>query len=598
MVSNLPSAVVNSKIPILFLNEEQKPCVYDPATQKTKELEDSDWSRWHIRAKYKLINALPEAKAWYKLSDPMNLEAIPEITTKFRWYQTLGIKRMLMSNILMGLPMGSGKTLMAIAFCVLQFKKQGIKYFLIVCPPTVFVSWIDQLKEHLAPGFPAKVYIAHGAKKKKVLAQLRSEDFAGLKFIITSYETLGSIRETLKNVPLGSIFFDESSKIKNPESQRTQQAHAVCKNHPTARKFCASGTPSTTNPMGYFSQFEILAPGTSGAPNFVAFEQTYANKKTFMTIRLPHGKVFSIEADTAEAWLASRRPPGQTSTYKELGYSFSAQHGGPRQIAVLNYHKRYTGFKNLDQINLIVQRHGFCLKKEDILADLPPKTLMKRCIELSPEQRKAYDDFLNTNRSVIEGTPLRFDASGPHAKLHQIAQGYILDHSGNPIFFKSQPKLNELENIIEESEENQKIIVWSPFRPQIQQIVEFLAKKNMDCIQLHGGTPVEQRPKLVHAFTDPAGPNWCVANPAVGGLGLNLTCSNLMLFMTNWYQPDVRSQAEDRAHRLGQKNPVTIIDLETTGTIEVKILKNTLKKISIEGKILSVNDLTGDDTRG
>lgn len=598
MISNLPSTVVNSKIPILFLNEEQKPCVFEPETQIVRELEDSDWARWHVRAKYKLINALPEAKAWYKLHDPMDLEPIPEITTKLRWYQTLGIKRMLMSNILMGLPMGAGKTLMAIAFCVLQHKKQQIQYFLIVCPPTVFVSWIDQLKEHLAPGLPAKTYIAHGTKKKKILAQLRSGDFAGLKFIITSYETLGSVREELKNIPLGSIFFDESSKIKNPESQRTQHAHALCAQHPSARKFCASGTPSTTNPMGYFSQFEILKPGTSGAPNFVAFEKTYATKKTFMTIRLPHGKVFGIEADKADEWLASRRPPGQTTSYRDLGYVFAERHGGPRTIAVLNYHKRYTGFKNLDQINVIVQRHGFCLKKEEILADLPPKTLMKRCIELSPEQKKAYDEFLNTNRSVIEGTPLRFDSSSPHAKLHQIAQGYVLDHSGNPIFFKSQPKLNELENIIEETEENQKIIVWSPFRPQIQQIVDFLHKNNMECIQLHGGIPVEARPKHVHAFTDPAGPRWCVGNPSVGGLGLNLTCSNLMLFMTNWYQPDVRSQAEDRAHRLGQHSPVTIIDFEMTGTIEVKILKNTLKKIAVEGKILSMNDLTGDDTNG
>lgn len=596
MISNLPSAVVNSKIPILFLNEEQKPCVFEPETQKVRELEDSAWGRWHIRAKYKQINALPEAKAWYKLIDPMDLEAIPEITTKFRWYQILGIKRMLMSNILMGLPMGSGKTLMAIAFCVLQYKKQQARHFLVVCPPTVFVSWIDQLKEHLAPGLSAKTYIAHGAKKKKILAQLRSDEFTGLKFIITSYETLGSVREELKNVPLCSIFFDESSKIKNPESQRTRHAHALCSEHPTTRKFCASGTPSTTNPMGFFSQFEILEPGTSGAPNFVAFEKTYANKKTFMTIQLPHGKVFGIEADTAEEWLASRRPPGQTASYKDLGYTFSERRG-PKQITVLNYHKRYTGFKNLDQINQIVQRHGLCLKKEDILADLPPKTLMKRCIELSPEQKKAYDDFLNTNRSVIEGTPLRFDSSSPHAKLHQIVQGYILDHAGNPIFFKSQPKLNELENVIEETEE-QKIIIWSPFRPQIQQIVEFLQKKNMECIQLHGGIPVETRPKLVHAFTDPKGPRWCVGNPSVAGMGLNLTCAWLMLFMTNWYQPDVRSQAEDRAHRLGQQNPVTIIDFETTGTIEVKILKNTLRKISVEGKILSMNDITGDDANG
>ena len=77
-----------------------------------------------------------------------------------------------------------------------------------------------------------------------------------------------------------------------------------------------------------------------------------------------------------------------------------------------------------------------------------------------------------------------------------------------------------------------------------------------------------------------------VGQPLTGGMGITLTAANTVIYYNNSYDLATRLQSEDRAHRIGQKNKVTYIDLVSPGTIDEKILKALRNKINLAGQVL------------
>jgi SNF2 family DNA or RNA helicase len=315
----------------------------------------------------------------------------------------------------------------------------------------------------------------------------------------------------------------------------------------------------------------LVGRGASGFPSFFSFKKHYAISKLFVTVRMPGGRVRSMEATDAN--LAQ----------------ISAQ-----ELHVLNRHTRDIAFKNHHDLHAITQRHAYTVRKSEVLTELPPKTYQRREIELSPEQKKIYTELAENCSTTIGARAFSFTRSTPYMKLHQVANGYVLDENGEAVFLTAQPKLGELEQILAELGD-EKLVIWSPFLAQIAQIQRFLAANDVKTVCLSGETPVNKRGEIIHNFQDPQGVQVFIANPAVGGLGLNLTCAHTELFFTNWFQPDIRSQAEDRLHRIGQQNPVTVIDFVAKGTLEVALLRNTRQKIDTENAILSMGILFGEE---
>jgi len=77
-----------------------------------------------------------------------------------------------------------------------------------------------------------------------------------------------------------------------------------------------------------------------------------------------------------------------------------------------------------------------------------------------------------------------------------------------------------------------------------------------------------------------------VGQPKTGGYGITLTAANTVIYYSNSYDLEIRLQSEDRAHRIGQSNKVTYIDLVSPGTIDEKILGALRSKIDIAGQVL------------
>jgi SNF2 family DNA or RNA helicase len=603
------TACVNQNLKnFVYFDQSHGLCLKNNST--LLKIPQNQFGAWYLATRRKNMHFDKQVEDWIQSINPYGVTLPDYIVTTPRDYQKLALYRMFLSDCALWLDMGLGKTFVAISFCLILYEKKISNIYLIVCPAGVFVTWMDEIIKHVS--LKCNVIIAHGAKKKELLNKLRFEENNNPTFIVTNYESLNSIKEDLATLKIGAIFLDESHKIKNPKTINATSAFLIRNSFMNSRRFVMSGTPSTTKPNGFYNQLEWLNTGFSGAPNYDIFQRTYIKSKLFIKAELKTGKILHIPYDNEqekEDWLSNNMPPEAIEVYKSYasknlsapeisykssGYYLTKKHAdpNPKAIKIVHFYPRTLGVQNLDQLHNIMMTHSYRLEKEEVLDELPDKIITKRIVELTKEQKNAYLDIINNNKTTLETTTFSFkNRSSPHAKLHQIANGFILNQDKIPTFFKTQPKLDTLKEILEELGDK-KLVVWSPYRAQIQQIVNFLNKEEISNVQLHGDTAIKDRPAVVHTFQDPHGARVLVGNPDVGGLGLNLTCAFTVVIMTNWYKPDVRDQAIDRLHRMGQKNTVTAIDIVAKATLEVKLLKDLNQKIDTENKVISIGDLS------
>jgi SNF2 family DNA or RNA helicase len=103
----------------------------------------------------------------------------------------------------------------------------------------------------------------------------------------------------------------------------------------------------------------------------------------------------------------------------------------------------------------------------------------------------------------------------------------------------------------------------------------------------YGATPQDERQEIVNRFQNPSDPlRFFVGQPKTGGYGITLTEANTTIYYSNSYDLEIRLQSEDRAHRIGQQNKVTYIDLVSPNTVDEKIREALRNKIDVAGQVL------------
>ena len=148
-------------------------------------------------------------------------------------------------------------------------------------------------------------------------------------------------------------------------------------------------------------------------------------------------------------------------------------------------------------------------------------------------------------------------------------------------------RLSELMSVVDELQG--KAIIWASYTHDIQQIADALRDRfgPQSVATYYGETPQDERQEIIQKFQDPDDPlHFFVGQPRTGGYGITLTAAKTVVYYSNNYDLEIRLQSEDRAHRIGQTNKVTYIDLVTPGTIDEKILKALRNKINLASEVL------------
>ena len=147
-------------------------------------------------------------------------------------------------------------------------------------------------------------------------------------------------------------------------------------------------------------------------------------------------------------------------------------------------------------------------------------------------------------------------------------------------------RITELMDVLEEMEG--KAIIWAHWRHDIDTIVEFIEKRYPESVMTYyGDTTTEDRQKAIKEIQNPESKvRFLVGTPQTAGYGITLTGASTMIYYSNGYDLEKRQQSEARIDRIGQKKPMTYIDIIAEDTIDEKIVKSLRKKVNIATEIM------------
>ena len=443
--------------------------------------------------------------------------------------------------------MGTGKTKVTIDTIGKQFENGNIDFSLIVAPKGVVANWIREIETHLPERIEREIVLwkPNLTKTKRDELNALYEKSKALKILFMNVEAFS----TKKGVDFAKVFtkrfqtfmvVDESTTIKNRQAKRTKALCAVGREARFRR--ILTGSPVTKSPLDLFSQMDFLSPKILGFNSFYTFQNRYA--------------------------VVTRRTMG-THSFNQV-----------------------VGFQRLDELTEKLKGCSFRVRKEDCL-DLPDKVYVKREVELTKEQSDAYVQMKHLALAKLNSGELSTTQNvlTQIMRLQQICLGHLTDDDGTVHELKSN-RLNELLDITDELQG--KAIIWATWTMDIRSIASALRDRHsvQAVATLHGETPDSDRQNIVEKFQDGQSElRFIVGHPKTGGYGLTLTAASNVIYYSNSYDLELRLQSEDRAHRIGQTNKVTYVDIISPQTVDQKIVDALRSKISVADTIL------GEDAR-
>ena len=438
--------------------------------------------------------------------------------------------------------MGTGKSKVLLDNAAMLFDKGKINSVLIVAPKGVYKNWYDsEIPEHLPKHIDRNVVLWKAMitkEQKSKLDSLFEQNFTKLQIFIMNVEAL-STRKGLDfahqflNVKKALFAVDESTTIKNPQAKRTRNIIQLSKLGKYRR--ILTGSPVTKSPLDLYTQCYFLDPYLLDHSSYYAFRTRYAIMKTM---------------------------------------NFSG-----RSVQIV------TGYHNLAELSKKLEFFSYRVLKDDCL-DLPPKTYMKRIIQLTPEQKKVYAEMKKTALATLNGkTITTMNVITQLMRLQQITCGHFKADDDSMQNIKSN-RITELMDVLEEVEG--KAIIWAHWRHDIDTIVESIENKYPgSVVTYYGDTTTEDRQKAIKKIQDPESKvRFLVGTPQTGGYGITLTGASTMIYYSNGYDLEKRQQSEARIDRIGQEKPMTYIDILAEDTIDEKIVKSLRKKINIATEIM------------
>ena len=441
--------------------------------------------------------------------------------------------------------MGTGKSKVLIDNIGMLHLAGQINFALIIAPKGVYRNWVaKEIPEHMSDDVYHRVirWVSGGTKAQQDEVRSVQTPYSGLTLFVMNVEAFSTVKgqqagEWLarKFGPHGLIAIDESTTIKNPKAKRTKSLMKIASGFQYRRLL--TGSPVTKSPLDLYAQSEFLRPGLLGFESYWGFQSRYA-----------------------------------VTQKKKMGSKAFTQ---------------IVGYKNIDELTYRVDQFSYRVLKKDCL-DLPEKTYTARYVTLTDEQIKMYENIQQIAMHMFDDGEM---VTAPAVitqllRLQQVMSGHLKTDSGETLTFPSR-RMDALVEILDEHDG--KAIIWSRFRYDIQQITAMLNKQYGEgsSAAYFGDTSDDRRNEIVKNFQNPNHPlRFFVGNPATAGYGLTLTEANLVVYYANDFNLETRIQSVDRAHRIGQRNPVTYVDLISEGTIDEKIVDALRFKIDIGAKVL------------
>lgn len=450
-------------------------------------------------------------------------------------------------SVLIGDDMGLGKTVEALALDLkrrttqLEGYKQTDCKTLIIAPLSVLSSW----EKHIKLMWPKARYIVINPKNRNELVKALKQSY---HYYVIHWEALRLVEE-LQNVHWWHIIADEVHRAKNRKAIQTQKLKKLRTSYKTAM----SGTPADNAPVDLWSILNWLYP------------KTWTSFHAYMR------------------YFVKQRMHNQGACYAE----------GCQKLHKRAY-REIMGVANVEELHEALAPYYIRRLKEDVLKELPDKYYSQIDVDLVPKQRRIYDQMKREMLAWIgkhEDEPIAAPiivAQLVRLKQFALAHAEIIlvkrrkkdcdecRHEGREVCIghdvrtvKLSEPSSKLDALMEKLEEdpNRQVVVFSESKQIINLFGQRLTASGITHCILTGDTAQRDRGDMVEAFQQGAFRIFAGTIDA-GGIGITLTAADTCIFLDRKWNPSLNKQAEDRLHRIGQKNAVHIIDIVARNTVD------------------------------
>ncbi|KAJ1731855.1 TATA-binding protein-associated factor mot1 [Coemansia biformis] len=563
-----------------------------------------------------------ERKFLSQLMDSSKLESfrIPiKVNATLRKYQQEGVDWLAFLNKyeLHGIlcdDMGLGKTLQTI--CILasdhflrqqRFDALGAADSqplpsLVVCPPTLIGHWeqeIRQFTENLQP----LCYSGAPAERRALFPRIQTADV-----VIMSYDVVRNDIEQLAAQSWNYCVLDEGHCIKNGKTKLTQAAKRV-RAH---RRLILSGTPVQNNVIELWSLFDFLMPGFLGTERQfnelyskpilasrdakqmshaqvsgeLALKQLHKQVLPFLLRRMKEDVLqdlppkiiqdYYCELSPLQRFLYEEFAKSASHLQRSLGMGADGAAEGPAPAAAAAEDEEDGGgekggkarskqathvFQALQYLRKLCNHPALVLSPKhplhaQVVADLAARGADLHSLDIAPKMQ-ALKELLNQC------------GIGTQAPTDDAAGDALLE---------------------EEVSASHRVLIFCQHKEMIERIEQDLFQRSMPRVtymRVDGTVEARRRQEIVTRFNADPSIDCLLLTTHVGGLGLNLTGADTVIFVEHDYNPAMDLQAMDRAHRLGQTRVVNVYRLITRNTLEEKIMGLQAFKLHMANTIVN-----------
>jgi SNF2 family DNA or RNA helicase len=221
--------------------------------------------------------------------------------------------------------------------------------------------------------------------------------------------------------------------------------------------------------------------------------------------------------------------------------------------------------------------------KEEVATDMPPKVIRDAHLELTPAQRAAYDRAEKEGIVQLNGLGDTITVQHVFELVMRLKQICNFDPATG-----QSAKLEQMAaDMAEVAASGRKAIVFSQWVEPLEIIARAL--EPFGPLLYHGKIPHRERQAILDRFKSDPDRHVILMSYGTGSVGLNLQFTNYVFLFDRWWNPAVEDQAINRAHRLGQKDPVFVTRFVSQGTIEGRIAEVLERKRQLFHDLIAQN---------
>ncbi|KAK4683794.1 ATP-dependent helicase STH1/SNF2, partial [Tremellales sp. Uapishka_1] len=465
-------------------------------------------------------------------------------------YQIKGLQWMisLYNNRLNGIladEMGLGKTIQTISLIcyLIEFKRQPGP-FLVIVPLSTLTNWIMEF-EKWAPSVRCLVLKGSPLQRREAYPRLRMMDF---QVCLTTYEYIIKERPLLSKIKWVHMIIDEGHRMKNVKSKLSQTLNEY---YSTRYRLILTGTPLQNNLPELWALLNFALP-----------------------------KVFN-----------------SVKSFDDWFNTPFANTGGGEKIE-LNEEEALLVIKRLHKV-----LRPFLLRrlKKDVESELPDKVEKIIYTKMSALQWKLYESvkkYKTLPTDLNSAKPKRQNLQNALMQLRKICnhpfvfrevdEDFTVGTNIDEQIMRTAGKFELLDRILPKLfATGHKCLIFFQMTEIMTIIADYFDYRGWKYCRLDGSTKADDRQTLLSTFNDPNSPYQVfILSTRAGGLGLNLqSADTVIIYDTDW-NPHADLQAQDRAHRIGQKKEVRVLRLISSGTVEEAVLAKAQAKLEIDGKVI------------